>query len=323
MALLPFLAHLDDLRRSLVEGAPALPEMRLRLLLDTIRLGNRQTFDFLVQTRPSQSEFEAWILATAGPPDAELISRFNAWAGAGEVSAAAIAGLAAIEAMPDVLDADQMDHWDREGYVVVPDALTGDHCARLADALWTELGARPDDPASWYRQATDGIMVSVYQHPAQIEARRSARVLKAFAQLWGTANLWAATDRLGFNPPECAGHTFMGSPLHWDVSLARPIPFATQGVVYLTDTAEDQGAFRCVPGFHHRIDAWLDEMAGRNPRDVDLSDQAVCVPGRAGDLVIWRQDLPHGASPNRADTPRLVQYLNCYSPDMAIHDDWK
>jgi hypothetical protein len=55
--------------------------------------------------------------------------------------------------------------------------------------------------------------------------------------------------------------------LHWDVSLARPIPFGLQGILYLADTAANQGAFTCVPGFHRKIDSWLENLpAGSDPR---------------------------------------------------------
>lgn len=323
MAQLPFIARLDDLRRAFVEGAAPLPERATRLLLDTLGLGNRETYAFLAGARPSQADFEAWIIATAGEPDPDLVSRYNAWAGAGEPSAAARAQLAAVEAMPDVLGPDKLAQWERDGYVVLEAAVPHDDADALAALLWDRLGARPEDPASWYEAQADGIMVGLYHHPLIEAARMAARIQKAFAQLWGSADLWAVTDQLGFNPPERGEYRFRGSPLHWDVSLVRPIPFATQGVLYLTDTAADQGAFRCVPGFHRRIDAWLNGLGEQDPRAVDLLAEAVCVPGRAGDLVIWRQDLPHGASPNRAATPRLVQYLNYYSPHLKVASEWR
>lgn len=300
-----------------------MPEVATRLLLDTLGLANREAYAFLAGERPSQAAFEAWIVATAGVPDADLVSRYNAWCGVGEPSAVARAQLDAIAAMPDVLEPEAIARWERDGYVVLDQAVPREHADALAGLLWNRLGASPDDAASWYAAQTDGIMVRLYYHPLIRAARKAARIHKAFAQLWGSVDLWPVTDQLGFNPPERGGYAFRGSPLHWDVSLVQPIPFATQGVMYLTDTAADQGAFRCVPGFHHRIDAWLDAIGGQDPRSVDLSAEAVCVPARAGDLVIWRQDLPHGASPNRAEKPRLVQYLNFYSPDMVVAGEWR
>jgi len=205
----------------------------------------------------------------------------------------------------------------------VPDAITPDEVSALREHVWETVGASPDDHASWYRAKTNGIMVPHFQHPTIEAARRSPRIHKAFSQLWGTENLWVTIDRMGFNPPETDEWPFAGSDIHWDVSLTQPIPFGTQGVLYLTDTTADQGAFRCVPGFHRKIDAWLDGLGDADPRKVDFSGEEHRVAGKAGDLLIWRQDLPHAASPNRSDRPRLVQYLNYYSPDMQIRSRWR
>ena len=87
-----------------------------------------------------------------------------------------------------------------------------------------------------------------------------------------------------------------------------------QAILYLTDTAADQGAFTCVPGFHRRIEEWLSGLpAGRDPRASDFTREfareAVPVAANGGDLVIWHHALPHGSSPNRAPVPRIVQYM--------------
>ncbi len=42
----------------------------------------------------------------------------------------------------------------------------------------------------------------------------------------------------------------------------------------------------------------------------------------AGDLVIWHQALPHGASPNRANRPRVVQYINMFPTQYEEHEEW-
>ena len=100
--------------------------------------------------------------------------------------------------------------------------------------------------------------------------------------------------------------------LHWDASLdKRPLPFGVQGVLYLNDTPAEQGAFICVPGFHQRLEAWLDELPeGANPREQDLlALGAQRIGAEAGDLIIWRTALPHTASVNRGDVPRVAQYI--------------
>ncbi|HEX7693072.1 MAG TPA: phytanoyl-CoA dioxygenase family protein, partial [Sphingomonas sp.] len=108
-------------------------------------------------------------------------------------------------------------------------------------------------------------------------------------------------------------YRFPGPHLHWDGNLTPPIALETQAILYLTDTAADQGALQVVPGFHHRLaQGWLGTLDGADPRTIDLSGEAVTVPAGAGDLVIWRHEIPHGASANRSDRPRLAQYVNWY-----------
>ena len=271
--------------------------------------------------RPSLPAFRDWIVATVGRPDPDRIARYHAALAGDPPPPTTAAALAAIDAAPPVLDDDDLACWDEHGYVVVRAAIDRAAAADAAALLWNHLGASPDDPDSWYDAGS--IWVPIYQHPALEVARRSPRVHKAFAQLWGAADLWMSHDKMSFNPPERPGYQFQGSPLHWDISLARPIPFGTAGILYLTDTAADQGAFRLVPGFHRDLDAWLDALGDADPRAVPLDDRARPVPANAGDLVIWRLDMPHGASPNTGDRPRLAQYLNMYPADWRANTNWR
>lgn len=318
MADMPEVACLEEYWASHTGNGPPLAEMIGKLLLDTLGLGNQQVLEQLYIHKLDYAAFRAWILATVGPPDPVLLARYHGWLMERSPGKVAKAKLAAIAALPHVFDAAALAHWDEQGYVILPDAIGAEEIAAVKALLWRTIGASPDDPESWYRATTNGIMVPHFQDPALEAARRSPRVHKAFAQLWGTEDLWVLIDRMGFNPPERPGHLFSGSDIHWDASLVQPIPFHTQAVLYLTDTEEDQGAFRCVPGFHRRIDEWLAGLNGADPRAVDHSAEVKYVAGKAGDLIIWRQDLPHAASPNRSSQPRLAQYLTYYSPDMVI-----
>lgn len=293
----------------------------VRVLLDTLGLGLEQTYSALA-SRPPYEDFEAWILKTAGPPDPQVLARYHAWLDGAEPPAEIRRRLQAVEDAAPVLSADDLAHWDAEGYVILRRAITAEQAAAAEALLWRSISARPDDQATWYGPRTNGIMIQLFQDPALETARRSARVHKAFAQLWRTTDLWMTTDRMSFNPPEKPDRPFAGPHLHWDVSLARPIPFATQGILYLTDTAADQGALQLVPGFHHRLDGWLDGLGDADPRRVDLSAEARTIAAGAGDLIIWRQDLPHGASPNRTDRPRMAQYVNMYSADLQSQSVW-
>jgi hypothetical protein len=285
----------------------------IRPLLDTLGLGLEQTMAVLGRERPDWPAFTAWIEATAGRPDPARLARYQAWYDGAPAPAAELQRQAAVMAMPPVFDADDLAAWERDGVVVLRNAIARDEAAAIADHLWALVGAEPADPATWYGPRTNGIMIQHFQHPAMDVPRRAPRIARAFAELYGHADLIVSTDRLSFNPPERGGYLFPGPHLHWDANLTPPMAFETQAILYLTDTAADQGALRVVPGFHHRLaGGWLERLDGADPRTVDLSAEAVTVPAGAGDLVIWRQELPHGASANRNVRPRLAQYVTYY-----------
>ncbi|WP_077228418.1 phytanoyl-CoA dioxygenase family protein [Sphingomonas hengshuiensis] len=306
----------------LVHGGGSPLTTRQRIMLDMLGLGLEQTYRKLAE-RPSLEAFAAWTTETAGPPDPERLARYHAYIAGEPPPPATQAWLDAIDAAPPVLDAADLAQWDAQGYVILRNAIAPSEATAIEAVLWRALDASPDDPSRWYPQREGGIMLQIFQHPAMDVPRYSARVHKAFAQLWGTANLWSRVDRLSFNPPERPDYRFPGPHLHWDVSLAPPIPFATQGILYLTDTAADQGAFQLVPGFHHRLGPWLETLGDRDPRAIDLSAEAVPIAAGAGDLIIWRNDLPHGASPNRAARPRMAHYVNMYPASLTSNPVWR
>jgi hypothetical protein len=269
------------------------------------------------------SDLLAWSDARAGGLDREALERFEAVAAGAPAPEAVRRRIEALDAAEPVLDEDELCAWRENGYVIVPAVITSDQARELADVVWNVVGADPGDPATW-RLTDHGIMVQLFQHPALTPARTSPRLLKAFAQIWGTADLWTSLDRVSFNPPVRPGVEFSGPRLHWDISLVPPVIFQVQGMIYLTDTTAEQGAFEAVPGFHMRINAWLESLAdGVDPRRVDLSAEARRIAANAGDLIIWHSALPHGASPNTGDHPRLAQYVTQYPASLRQAEHWR
>ncbi|MBV8752988.1 MAG: phytanoyl-CoA dioxygenase family protein [Hyphomicrobiales bacterium] len=295
------------------------------LVIDALGIGLEQTMQHLFGAAPTYEQFERWIVETAGPIDPLQAARINAAVTGAPYPAEITQWLAAVDASAPVLSPDDLAFWDEHGYVILHDAVPADSLAAAAQAVWDHVGARPDDPETWYRQRNNGIMVQYFQHPAFNANRRSPRIHKAFAQLWGTADLWVSTDRVGFNVPERPGRPFPGPDLHWDTSLVQPMPFHAQGILYLTDTPPEQGAFTCVPGFHRRISTWLANLpADSDPRQQDLHALgSQPIGGCAGDLIIWNDALPHGSRPNRGRAPRVVQYIRMYPTRMDVQEVWK
>jgi len=282
------------------------------ILLAGLRLGLRETLHFLITTGPSFEDFEQWVLAKNGGAIApERIERLNcALRGDGEFVLETI--------LPDpVLSRADLDFWDEHGYVVVKQAANGDACQAAVEAILEFAGMSLDQPDSWYR---NDLWIPLAHHPALWANRNSRRIHTAFAQLWGRQDLWMNVDVCGVNPPIRPGERFRGTPLHWDMTLAPPVRFGTQAILYLTDTAANQGAFSCVPGFHRRLAEWLE--GATDPRAAAAALPAIPIAGDAGDLIIWNQALPHGATPNLATLPRIVQYLNMFPSMHEINTAW-
>ena len=194
------------------------------LVVHAIGLGLEQTAAYLGRSAPTFEAFEHWIVATTGGIEPERAARINAAVIGAEMPQESRRALAAIEASDPVLTAAELGFWDEHGYVVLHDAVPPATREAAAQALWAHLGASPNDPDSWYGPSDHGIMVQYFQHPAFTAIRRAPRIQKAFAQLWGTPDLWATTDRVGFNPPERDGFMFPGPHLHWDVSVENADP---------------------------------------------------------------------------------------------------
>lgn len=311
--------HLERLRARMVARPRPLPATTLDghlddRLLDALGLGLEQALGYLAAARPGSDELTAWVLETAGRPEPLLVDRFNAVLTGDPYSDAVRHWLASVDAMEDVLSPEDMSFWRENGFVVLHDAVDPRDRDWAVDMIWRAVNGDPEDPETWYQGKTRKTMLQIFQDPALSAMRRSPRVHKAFAQIWGTADLLVSTDRCGFSAPLRAGEVSQSPPMHWDFDFRYPERLDTQGILYLTDTHLDQGAFSVVPGFHHRLKDWLASLpAGADPNAQDLEALGPRpIPGRAGDLIIWHGALPHGSRPNHHDRPRIVHYMNMY-----------
>ena len=288
-------------------------------LLVALNLGLEQTVRYLYIGGASIDEFENWILeVNGGSIPEENIRQFNA-----RILQRDEPKKREIE---QVLSKEELHFWEENGYLIIREAIPKEDCEAIVKVICDFIDADLSRPETWYtaHEAKQGVMVQLFQHELLEQNRRSPKVLKAYEQLWNRTDLWLNTDRCGFNPPVTESHPYQGFPLHWDVSLKQPIPLGLQGILYLTDTAENQGAFTLVPGFHRKIEAWMSSLPDdENPRDQDFyALGAKPIAAQAGDFIIWHQALPHGSSPNLAHSPRIVQYINYAPIDLEIKKEW-
>lgn len=265
-------------------------------------IGMEETLKFLNFDRPSSDVFINWFLKNKRNSIEENLET-------------------------DVLTNEDLIFWEKNGYLVLKNAISKTDCESTRAAILEYLGAKLDDPSTWYinHEAKEGLMVLFTKHPTLEKNRNSAKIKKAYEQLYNTDKLYKTIDKVSFNPPETANYCFKGSALHWDVSLQPPIPFRLQGLLYLTDVEANGGAFHCVPGFHNQINSWLESLPkNSNPREIAVKElKPIPVIGKAGDFIIWHQALPHCATANTSKSPRIVQYLTHFPTDSSsVADIW-
>ena len=231
------------------------------------------------------------------------------------------AGLVSEQNTAKVFTKQHLDFWQENGYVVVPEAVPLENCRAAAAALWEFSQMSPDDPESWRTaMKTDRVLhkeilyIDMCHHQTLWNNRQHPRVHQAYAEIWGTEKLWVELQGGGISPPETPGfYEYPPLRLHWDIDLFKDLlTFNVGGLLYLTDTAENQGAWTCIPRFHHDIKAFIKDIPDNETLKEVMKtyrDQSVPVPGKAGDLILWDLRIPHAPGINTADVARVVQYM--------------
>ncbi|MDA1074137.1 MAG: phytanoyl-CoA dioxygenase family protein [Proteobacteria bacterium] len=209
--------------------------------------------------------------------------------------------------------ADKQSFFD-QGYLVVPGVVPALLCEAAVSAICRHLTLKLDDPSTWYVGASQGHgIVPVHHDPVFWAIRQLPAIHQVFADLYNTGHLWVTMDRASFKPPAHGwGEKVYVDPIHWDGDPRLDSPLSIQGLVYLTDTAADQGAFCCVPGAFRSLSEFLlnqteDALSRLRP---DLGDHVVeAIAAPAGSLVLWHRKMPHSSAENLTAEPRFTQYV--------------
>lgn len=208
---------------------------------------------------------------------------------------------------------EERERFLEQGYLVVQDVVPDSLRRDVIEAICETLGVDQQHPASWDSRRGDGHgIVPLHHHPSLWRVRQLPAVHRVFSELYQMDALWVSMDRVSFKPPLRRGdEPPRASSVHWDCDPRTFRGLGIQGLVYLTDTEADQGAFTCVPELFHHLPAWLEEHAeDENLRRPDVMGlELVRVPGPAGSLVLWHRLMPHTSATNNSATPRFVQYV--------------
>ncbi len=183
----------------------------------------------------------------------------------------------------------------------------------LAEAGWLHIRAAADEPvleamrAAWMaclqepgfvRRSNNEGPERLGEDPAFRPCLEHPYVMSAVAQVLG-----GDVSLLGFrgrDPQPGSGQQ------GFHVDFAEPVPPDRQQIVnafwLLDDMDESNGATRIVPGSHHLNRLPSKSLSQPNARH----PEAIQVPARAGDVIVFSAHLWHAGSKNRAGAPRRI-----------------
>lgn len=244
--------------------------------------------------------------------------------------------------MPDLLSIDQVEAFERDGFLVLEGFIDDSECARLrsrADELDAELRGRADhvtvfsttDQAhgddSWFLESGDKVRGFYESGGDKLNKLGHAMhdldpVFEHFSRGTGlgrvAADIGMADPRLVqsmyiFKHPQVGGEVTW----HTDHTFLWTDPRSVVGFwVAIDDATIDNGCLWAIPG-GHRI-----EPKSRFVRDGDSTrtevyddapyptDQAVPLAAPSGTLVLLDGALPHASEPNRSNQPRQAFTLH-------------
>jgi hypothetical protein len=206
-------------------------------------------------------------------------------------------------------------HLGRFGWMRIEGAVPVQLCERLVEVLEAEMDVPVHDRSRWHEYGGEPHdLIPIWGHQAQWNIRQHPDLHRIWATLLKTDRLGVSLDSCRFTPPWKPG---FAEPyrIHWDYDPWNAEMRMFQGVVALTETAANQGGFRCVPSLYGDRDAWLgaprldrDGVKNRLAKYIE-GREIVNVPARAGDLIVWDSRLPHGNSKNTSSEPRIAFYV--------------
>ncbi len=209
-----------------------------------------------------------------------------------------------------------VEHLSEQGYVVVEGVVPEAQTKAVVELLCNYLDVPPDRSVPGFKRRAGEVrngIVPLHQHQALWDTRQSPLVHEAFARVYANRKLWVTVDRASYKPKLSArAGAKPGDPnaLHVDQPVLKTSKFSVQGVLYLTDTPADQGAWECVPAMYREIKAGTRTSFDRNTSFDGY--EVLRVPARAGSLVIWDGRTPHSSGHNWRDVPRFAQYISMH-----------
>jgi ectoine hydroxylase-related dioxygenase (phytanoyl-CoA dioxygenase family) len=239
--------------------------------------------------------------------------------------------------MPTVLTQEQVDAFQRDGYLVVENAVTPDQLSRLKADLagWVEESRTHSEPFGPEtldgRPRFDMGEEHTADHPALRRVNNPSDISDSYLQVMRNARtVDIVADLIG---PDVKFHhckinvklpgTKTEVAYHQDFAFT---PHTNDDVVtallMMDDVTEENGCLMVVPGTHrgpmHTLfdgGTFVGKM--RPETEAKMKSRQIPVTGPAGAVCLMHTRLAHGSAPNSSDRPRGL-YICVYTAADAV-----
>ena len=239
--------------------------------------------------------------------------------------------------MPHTLTQDQVDRYERDGYLVIENAVSADQLNRFRSELanWVEESsthtAPYGEPTIDGRPRFDMGAEHTTEHPALRRVNNPSDVSKTYFEVMSDARtVDMVADLIGANVKfhhckinqKCPG---ANTTVHYHQDFAFT-PHSNDDVVtallMLDEVTPDNGCLMVVPGSHEgpMYSLFQDgEFVGRvdDQAEAELQGRQTPITGPAGSVCLMHTRLAHGSAPNTSDLPRGL-YICVYSAADAV-----
>ncbi len=200
---------------------------------------------------------------------------------------------------------EQLDHFDQQGYLIVPDVLDKDLLGRLVEAAdrvdsaeRQRAGMEPGAMMSKFRTIVeDDVFLELLDHP------------RTFPLIWDILgwNVQHYISHLIYYPPESKESADL-KPGGWHQDGGRPVPemerpqprLSLKVGFWLSDISQiDNGGIRIIPG-SHKLD---------RPPQVEDESAILQLQVPAGTAVLFDRRMWHARGVNTSDVTRKVLFL--------------
>lgn len=222
--------------------------------------------------------------------------------------------------MNSILSYEQLDSYNRKGYMVVKGAFSKQEaalwqteCDRLlslkdiVDPLNVRVGFRNVDGTDSVEKFDPLVDIS----PVFAELVRDERILSPLRDIYLDEPL-LFKDKLIFKLPGMSGYTMHQDGAWWQ---GFPIEGLISVMVAVDGASSENGGLELFPGYHDRLRTTPGQLRNMNEAEVaeiDLS-KGELVETEPGDIILFHSFTPHRSGPNTADYSRRQLYLT-YSP---------